>query len=126
MIHEEIPITVEGTEVTATLTTYLLSQYEDVLMEPAPLVIICPGGGYEFLSNREAEQFALQWNARGIHAAVLRYAVAPERFPMALMQLATAVALVHEKSEQWGVDPERIFLEGSSAGGHLAACYSVF
>ena len=29
MIHEEIPITVEGTEVTATLTTYLLSQYED-------------------------------------------------------------------------------------------------
>ena len=126
MIHEEIPITVEGTEVTATLTTYLLSQYEDVLMEPAPLVIICPGGGYEFLSNREAEQFALQWNARGIHAAVLRYAVAPERFPMALMQLATAVALVHEKSEQWGVDPERIFLEGSSAGGHLAACYGVF
>lgn len=126
MIHEDITINVEGTENTARLTTYLLSRYEDVLMEPAPLVIICPGGGYEFLSNREAEQFALQWNARGVNAAVLWYAVAPERFPTALLQLATAVALVHEKSEQWGVDPEQIFLEGSSAGGHLAACYGVF
>ena len=72
MIHEELTITVEGIEAAATLTTYLLSQYEDVRMEPAPLVIICPGGGYEFLSNREAEQFALQWNARGVHDAVLR------------------------------------------------------
>lgn len=126
MIHEDITINVEGTENTARLTTYLLSRYEDVLMEPAPLVIICPGGGYEFLSNREAEQFALQWNARGVNAAVLWYAVAPERFPTALLQLATAVALVHEKSEQWGVDPKQIFLEGSSAGGHLAACYGVF
>lgn len=126
MIHEEINIAVEGVETDATLTTYLLSQYEDVLMEPSPLVIICPGGGYEFLSNREAEQFALQWNARGVHAAVLRYAIAPERFPSALLQLAAAVALVHEKSGQWGVNPDQIFLEGSSAGGHLAASYGVF
>lgn len=126
MIHEEINIAVEGVATDATLTTYLLSQYEDVLMEPSPLVIICPGGGYEFLSNREAEQFALQWNARGVHAAVLRYAIAPERFPSALLQLAAAVALVHEKSGQWGVNPDQIFLEGSSAGGHLAASYGVF
>lgn len=126
MIHKDITITVEGIEATATLTTYLLSQYEDVLMEPAPLVIICPGGGYEFLSNREAEQFALQWNSRGVHAAVLWYSVAPERFPVALMQLANAVALVHEKSGEWGVNPEQIFVEGSSAGGHLAASYGVF
>lgn len=126
MIHKEIEINVEGIEAAATLTTYLLSQYEDVLMEPAPLVIICPGGGYEFLSNREAEQFALQWNSRGVHAAILRYSVAPERFPVALMQLATAVTLVHENSEEWGVNPEQIFLEGSSAGGHLVASYGVF
>ena len=105
MIHEELTIAVEGIDAKAKLTTYLLSQYEDVRMKPAPLVIICPGGGYEFLSNREAEQFALQWNARGVHAAVLRYSVAPERFPTALLQLATAVVLVHEKSEEWGVNP---------------------
>ena len=34
MIHEELTITVEGIEAAATLTTYLLSQYEDVRMEP--------------------------------------------------------------------------------------------
>lgn len=126
MIHEEITISVEGIEATATLRTYVLSRYEDVRMEPAPFVVICPGGGYESLSNREAEQFALQWNARGVHAAVLWYSVAPERFPVALLQLANAVALVHEKSEEWGVDPDQIFIEGSSAGGHLAASYGVF
>lgn len=126
MIYKELTIEVEGMEAAATLTTYLLSQYEDVLMKPAPLVIICPGGGYEFLSNREAEQFALQWNARGIHAAVLRYSIAPARYPAALLQLAKTVLLVREKSKEWGVNPEQIFLEGSSAGGHLAACYGVF
>lgn len=41
-------------------------------------------------------------------------------------KLAAAVALVHEKSGAWGVNPNRIFLEGSSAGGHLAASYGVF
>lgn len=126
MIHEEISIAVDGLESDATLTTYLLSKYEDVRTEPSPLVIICPGGGYEILSNREAEQFALQWNARGVHAAVLRYAVAPERFPNALLQLATAISLVKKNSAEWGVNPGQIFLEGSSAGGHLAASCGVF
>lgn len=126
MIHEEIKLAIDDTTEEAVLTTYLLSRYEDVRMEPAPFVLICPGGGYEFLSNREAEQFAIQWNSRGCHAAVLRYSVAPETFPTALLQLALAVWLVRENSEDWGINPRQIFLEGSSAGGHLAACYGVF
>ena len=126
MIHEEIRLAIDEETEEAVLTTYLLSQYADVRMEPAPLIIICPGGGYEFLSNREAEQFAIQWNSRGCHAAVLRYSVAPETFPTALLQLALAVLLVRENSADWGVNPRQIFVEGSSAGGHLAACYGVF
>lgn len=126
MIHEEIRLAIDEETEEAVLTTYLLSQYADVRMEPAPLIIICPGGGYEFLSNREAEQFAIQWNSRGCHAAVLRYSVAPETFPIALLQLALAVLLVRENSADWGVNPRQIFVEGSSAGGHLAACYGVF
>ena len=126
MIHEKIKLAVDDMMEEAVLTTYLLSRYEDVHMEPAPLVIICPGGGYEMLSNREAEQFAIQWNSRGYHAAVLRYSVAPETFPTALLQLALAVLLVRENSADWGVNPRQIFVEGSSAGGHLAACYGVF
>ncbi len=126
MIHEDITIPVEGVEKDAILTTYLLTRYEDVFQEPAPFVLICPGGGYEHLSHREAEQFALQWNARGIHAAVLWYALAPERFPAALLQLASAVDLISANCGAWGVDPRAIFIEGSSAGGHLAACYGMF
>lgn len=126
MIHEEIKIQLEGSLPGAHMTTYLLSQYEDVLMDSRPLVLICPGGGYEFLSNREAEQFAIQWNARGVHAVVLWYSVAPAMFPTALLEVATAVKYIKEHSGQWGVHPDQIFIEGSSAGGHLAACYGVF
>ena len=43
-----------------------------------------------------------------------------------MLQLAKTVLLVREKSKEWGVNPEQIFLEGSSAGGHLAACYGAF
>lgn len=44
-------------------------------------VLICPGGGYSRTSDREAEPVALQFNAAGFHAFVLRYSVAPARHP---------------------------------------------
>jgi acetyl esterase/lipase len=86
-----------------------------------PMVIVCPGGGYNHLSNREAEPMALRMNAAGFHAAVLRYSVKPALFPTSMQQLALAVDLVRKQSAGWKVDPQRIFVMGFSAGGHLAA-----
>ena len=40
-----------------------------------PAVVICPGGGYVYLSPREAEPVALAYAAKGIHAFVLNYSV---------------------------------------------------
>ena len=54
------------------------------------------------------------------------YSVAPSRFPTAVKELALAVALVREHSQEWHVDPERIFVCGFSAGGHLACSLGVF
>ncbi len=87
-----------------------------------PLVLLCPGGGYAMTSDREAEGMAFRFLAMGVHAAVLRYSVAPARFPTALLQLASAVALIRTRAEEWYVDPARIVVQGSSAGGHLAGC----
>ena len=36
---------------------------------------VCPGGGYAFTSDREAEPIALKFNSIGMHAAVLWYTV---------------------------------------------------
>ena len=77
-------------------------------------------------SDREAEALAVKFMAMGYHAAILRYSVAPARFPEALLQLATAVAMLRENAEKWHIDTGKIVVQGSSAGGHLAASLGVF
>jgi acetyl esterase/lipase len=90
-----------------------------------PAVIICPGGGYLFTSDREAEPVALRFLAQGYHAFVVRYSVhAP--FPQALHDLARAVAQVRARAETWFIDSHRITVCGFSAGGHLAAALGVW
>jgi len=88
-------------------------------------VLICPGGGYGFRSPRESEPVALQFNAAGFHAFVLRYSVAPRRHPLPLLDVSRAVGLLREKADAWKIHPGRIALCGFSAGAHLAASLGV-
>ena len=91
-----------------------------------PAVIICPGGGYEFTSQREATPIAMEYVAKGISAFVLHYSCAPVQFPTSLVEVAKAVAMVRENAQQWNIDPDKIVVTGFSAGGHLAASLGVF
>ena len=102
----------------ATLTAYLPARLDD---QTRPAVIICPGGGYRMVSPREGEPIALKFVTQGMAAFVLDYAVAPVRFPHALLQLAEAVKLVRAHTAEWGLTPQRMIVAGFSAGGHLAA-----
>lgn len=118
-------IKVSGSADYAKVSWYLLDYSEDIGIEKRPIIIICPGGGYSFTADREAEMFALQWCAAGYHAAVIRYSVAPEaRFPVAMHEVASVVLKARTMAEEWYIDTERIILEGSSAGGHLVCCYA--
>ncbi|MDR3552786.1 MAG: alpha/beta hydrolase, partial [Clostridia bacterium] len=85
-----------------------------------PSIVICPGGGYEFTSDREAEPVALNFAASGYNTFVLRYSLAPARYPQALLELSAAMAFVRRHAEEFHVDPEQIAVCGFSAGGHLA------
>lgn len=87
-----------------------------------PAVIIVPGGGYEFVSEREAEPIALRFAGAGFACFVLRYSVYRKKFPTALLELAAAVKYVRENSQELDIDKDRITVLGFSAGGHLAAC----
>ncbi|MCM1386239.1 MAG: alpha/beta hydrolase [Bacillus sp. (in: Bacteria)] len=126
MIYKEYPIRIEGMKEEATLITYLISHSESVGVDKRPLIIICPGGGYEHVSDREGEMLALQWASFGYHAAVLRYSISPAVYPTALLQLAAAVRFMREHADEWHIMADKILIEGSSAGGHLAANYSMF
>lgn len=86
-----------------------------------PAVIICPGGGYLYLSPREAEPVALAYAAQGIHAFVLHYSVGWEASGFApLKELEWAVGTIRAHADEWLVDEHKVLCCGFSAGGHLA------
>lgn len=125
MICKKIPLTAGGW--TAELQLYLWENTWEVRpAEKHPLVLVCPGGAYMAISDREADPVAFSFFEEGYHGAVLRYSVAPAVFPTALTQLAMAVKLIRENSEEWFVDADRIFVAGFSAGGHLVCSLGTF
>jgi acetyl esterase/lipase len=86
-------------------------------------VVICPGGGYGGLANHEGEHYARFLNESGIAGFVLQYRLgsAGYRHPVMLQDAARAVRLVRTRAGEWKLDPKRIGIMGSSAGGHLAS-----
>lgn len=90
-------------------------------------VVICPGGGYSFLSPREGEPVARAFNRAGYHAFVLTYSCVPQPLGfLPLRQLGAAVALVRARAGELRVGADQIAVCGFSAGGHLAASLGVF
>lgn len=110
----------------AKLTAYLLDVISVAPKKQRPAVIVVPGGGYQRRSDREKEPVAMQFLAMGYHAFVLDYSVAPHRFPVALTELALAVAVIRDHAKEWHVDPAGILVCGFSAGGHLACSLGTF
>ena len=126
MIHNKIEIKARGIEAVGYLYTYFLdSSIEMRPNEKRPVILMCPGGGYEMTSDREAEPMAMQFLAMGYHVAILRYSVSPARYPVALQQVAESVLYLKNHAEEYHIDPEKIVLQGCSAGGHLAANYGI-
>ncbi|MFC6288737.1 alpha/beta hydrolase [Levilactobacillus angrenensis] len=110
-----------------TVTYYQPAAIADFNQPPRrPLVILLPGGGYRFYSDRENEIVALQYLAAGYAVAVVAYRLIdqPPVYPTALYQLAQVVAAFHRHAETYAIDAQRILLVGFSAGGHLAALYA--
>lgn len=101
MIHQIIPMKTKTSSEKAKLITYIIDHSEEIGIVKRPAVVVCPGGGYEFLSDREAEMIALTLNSFGYHAVVLRYSVAPDAvYPTALIELASTVAMLREKEKR--------------------------
>jgi len=86
-------------------------------------VVVCPGGGYQYVADdHEGRQIAAWLNARGVAAFMLRYRLAPRyRHPVQLIDGQRAVRLVRAHAQAWGIDPLRLGIWGFSAGGHLAS-----
>jgi acetyl esterase/lipase len=105
------------------LTVYLHEEKPEFhRIEKRPFVLVIPGGGYNFCSEREAEPIALKFLAVGYHAGVLHYHVGANRsFDLALKDAEQSMEIIENLSIGAKVDSEKIAVIGFSAGGHLAA-----
>lgn len=126
MFNQTFSIQAAGSLPETRLITYIQDYYEEINIDKRPLVLICPGGAYAYTSVREGEALAMQFLAMGCHAAVLKYSCAPARYPVALTELASAIALIRSHAAEWHVDSDALIVLGCSAGGHLAASMGVF
>lgn len=87
----------------------------------APAVIVCPGGGYNYVTyNKEGTEVAEWLNSLGLTALVLKYRT-PKNRDGAFQDLQRALSLTRFNAKKWKIDARKIGVIGFSAGGHLAA-----
>ncbi len=105
----------------------ILEFYPSITKASDATVVICPGGAYKIRAPHEGQGYAEYFNTVGMNAFVCQYRVAPHQFPLPLLDLRRAVRFVRANAEKFGIDPNKVAVMGSSAGGHLAAlgsCYT--
>ena len=102
-----------------TITPYLA----DPAQASGAAMVIFPGGGYGGLAAHEGKGYADWFVTNGISSFVVKYRLGSQgyRHPAMLQDAARAVRLVRSRAAEWQVDPKRIGVIGSSAGGHLAS-----
>lgn len=107
-----------------TLTAYLQEtggRFDYISARPGMLII--PGGGYQYCSEREADPPAMAFLKAGFQVFILNYSIGKDaRWPNPLEDYEKAMKLIHARAEEWKVYEDKVAVLGFSAGGHLAAC----
>lgn len=107
-----------------TLTVYhqpVGEEYANICKRPA--VLILPGGGYRFCSDKEADPVALVYLKAGYQVFILRYSVMEHAvWPNPLKDYEQAMSMIRQRADEWNLYPDKIAVIGFSAGGHLCAC----
>ncbi|MCL1821875.1 MAG: alpha/beta hydrolase [Prolixibacteraceae bacterium] len=85
-------------------------------------VVICPGGGYSILAMDHEGYNMARWMAeKGVAGIVLKYRLPNGHHQIPSGDARQAIRTVRANAAKWGIDPAKIGVAGSSAGGHLAS-----
>ena len=84
--------------------------------------VVCPGGGYRFLSIGGDGHAVGRWLAEhGVTAAVLKYRLPNGRCEVPLEDTEAALRYLRRTAPDFRADSAQVGIVGCSAGGHLAA-----
>lgn len=119
-LWENAPLLIDGEEVPE------INYYPAKDKRTKATAVIFPGGGYAHRAKHEGNGYALYLNEAGMDAFVVDYRVKPYKFPCQLLDARRAIRFVRANAEKFGIDPDRVAVIGSSAGGHLAALVSTY
>lgn len=116
MLYEKIQLFNDRPDVY--IQTYCADKIWDIKREA---ILVIPGGGYfGVCDDREGEPIAMSFMAKGVNAFVLHYSVKEEAaWPKVLIEASAAMKYIKDNSEKYNIDPDKIFVTGFSAGGHL-------
>lgn len=86
-------------------------------------LLILPGGAYTFLSPKSGDEFARWFASQGITAFVVNFRLGADGYhhPALLADACQALCVVRSRAVDWQLDPARVGVVGTSAGGHLAS-----
>lgn len=85
-------------------------------------VVICPGGGYWIEAmDHEGYDIAEWLKSKGVAGIVLKYRLPYGHHEVPSSDARQAIRIVRMNAKEWGIDPSKIGIAGSSAGGHLAS-----
>ncbi|RSL34081.1 alpha/beta hydrolase [Salibacterium salarium] len=90
--------------------------------EASPAVLFVPGGGFMSANNEKSVQQRMEIAEEGYVVASMEYRITPQStFPDPLKDVKSAIRFLRANAEKFNIDPERIAVMGSSAGGYLSA-----
>lgn len=111
----------------ATLTCFLAGEYPEMPNVVRDAMLVLPGGGYGFCSDREGEPIVRKYLAYGMNCFMLKYSILENARDFApLVEASLSVVHIKDHAEEYGIDPDRVFAVGFSAGGHLCASLGTF
>ncbi len=88
--------------------------------QPAPLFVFIHGGYWRSQSKADAALMAKVFTDAGVAVAVLEYTLLPKAtLAEVVREMRSAIAWLYHNAAAFGVDPQRLHVGGSSAGGHL-------
>lgn len=123
MIIEEVKLWDDDNH--AGYVKYLLNNSQEIEADRNhPALVVCGGGGFLKISDREKEPVAMHFLNEGYQVFVLDYntkSVGDGSYPKPVYDLAKMILTIRENADKWNIDANKIAIVGFSAGGHLCA-----